>query len=260
MYRGRLLNRSESFNKSLEKSLIKHADTIQYLRIEWEPVIKGFLSYFVNLLSLEIYLPIFINRNDSENILLPNLKTLKTRVISLKILANIIKNTKGNLSEISIGYNDNYCKMLIQAIYQNCPKLKYLHLTLHGNSNSLILEIENLLIYCQVLNGLVINVNEDHLDKFNWHKLFQILTKSSPNSLFKFKFFTTMIFKLDEMKFFFDNWKDRNPMLIRISNGNQFYFRIEEVRNLIEEYKEKGIIKNYSINNGIISCENFEWV
>ncbi|PKC09871.1 hypothetical protein RhiirA5_415131, partial [Rhizophagus irregularis] len=45
-------NGNESFYKSLEESLIRHADTVHYLRIDWKPITR-LLSCLPNLLSLE---------------------------------------------------------------------------------------------------------------------------------------------------------------------------------------------------------------
>jgi hypothetical protein len=122
----------DSLCKPIEKSLIKHANTIQYLRIEWIPI-TTFLSQFVNLSSLEFFVPIYVKWNDLdlnrfEKLSLPNLKTLRIGQIPSISITNLIKNTKGYLTEISILNVDN--ENLIQAIYQNCPKLKYLHLSL----------------------------------------------------------------------------------------------------------------------------------
>jgi hypothetical protein len=248
-----------SYYKSLEESLIKHAVTIQYLRIEWTPITR-FLSHLVNLSSLEIYIPIFDKWNDLnyyENLSLLNLKTLKTRQVPSKVITNIIKNTKGHLTEISIFYVDN--EILIQTIYQNCPKLSYLHLSLINN-NSLILEIKNLLIYCQFLNGLIINVYDNYGNIFSWDKFFIILAKSSPISLFKFKFFSTTIIKLEDIKLFFDNWKDKNPMLLLISNYQYSFIKRKQIEDLFVKYETKGIIKKYSISAGIDDFENFEWI
>src|SRR6266542_57890 len=65
---------NKPFNKSLEESLIKHANTIQYLRVAWEPITNIF-SYLVNLLSLEINLNAhpkeFNNLENLENLSLP---------------------------------------------------------------------------------------------------------------------------------------------------------------------------------------------
>lgn len=71
--------------------MIKHADTIQYLRIRWEPIMR-FLSYFVNFLCLEVRAPWHaygVNWNN-ESLSLPNLKIIKARVV-FDVPVNLIK-------------------------------------------------------------------------------------------------------------------------------------------------------------------------
>ncbi|RGB43399.1 hypothetical protein C1646_680884, partial [Rhizophagus diaphanus] len=173
---------------------------------------------------------------------------LKVNDVPLIATVNLIESTTRNLSEISI-HCDNFihyvdCKMFIQAIYQNCPNIKYLKLSL--DRHLLIPEFENLLISCQFLNGLIINVCEDY--EFSWDKLFQILAKSSPISLFKFKFYSK-IFKLKDIESFFSSWTNRNPILLKISHSD---IKVDQkLVNLIEEYKAKGVIKKYSFDCGI---------
>ncbi|CAB5200611.1 unnamed protein product [Rhizophagus irregularis] len=200
----------------LEKSLIKHANHIQHFKITKQPS-TTILSSFVNL---------------------------KTRSVPIKFLTNIIGNTIGNLSEIKIdhiSHNEIGNKMIIQAIYKNCPNLKYLKL-LFKNSN--ILELEKLLIKCQYLCGLFI-IFEDVWDAnvtVDYDHVFEILTKSSPISLFKFKFHYNIEPKLESFKLLFDNWKDRHPILLQTVQyrryGNSHF-------DLIESYKAKGIVEKY---------------
>jgi hypothetical protein len=255
---------NECFYKTVEESLIKHADTVQYLRIGWSPITR-FLSYFLNLLSLEIdMMPIFTksenpnlnNPNYLKNLSLPILKILNAYFVPLNILVNLIENTTENLSEISIHcvnvMHYDGCKMLIQAIYQNCPNIKYLKLSL--NRYLLISEFENLLINCQYLNGLIINVCDD--DKFWWGKLFKVLTESSPSNLFKFKFYSKA-FKLKDIKSFFDNWKSRRSLLLEIMDSNTK--ADQQLVNLIEQYKAKGIIERYCISMSYAIHEDFVW-
>uniref|UniRef100_U9TGQ5 F-box associated domain-containing protein n=1 Tax=Rhizophagus irregularis (strain DAOM 181602 / DAOM 197198 / MUCL 43194) TaxID=747089 RepID=U9TGQ5_RHIID len=101
-----------------------------------------------------------------------------------------------------------------------------------------IFELENLLINCQNLNELSFIIND--LFTFNWDKLFELLTKSSPIRLYKFEFDFYEAPKLKSLKFFFDNWKGRNPMLLKFSRINN------ELTDLIENYKVEGIVKQYS--------------
>ncbi|PKY60454.1 hypothetical protein RhiirA4_484173 [Rhizophagus irregularis] len=235
--------KNRSFIRYLEKSLIKHADTIQCLKINCIPIfeLKKFLSYFVNLLRLEIVFNNFWDDSNKENLTLPVLKALKVRLVSPNIVINIIENTKGHLSEICLDYDDYHDnEKIIQAIYQNCSNLQYLKLSCE--IGSLISELENVLINCQFLNELVIDApNNSDMDK-----LFILLTKFSPITLFKFEFINYR-FNLDDIKLFFDNWKDRNPMLLKLM-CQQYSIRKEieqQLEDLVEEYKAKGIIKKY---------------
>src|SRR5581483_6795782 len=77
-----------------------------------------------------------------------------------------------------------------------------------------------LLINCLHLNELYIidyisnNWGDDNDDNiFNWGRLFEVLTRFSPTSLFKFKFYFYETPELKSLKLFFDNWKGRHPML-----------------------------------------------
>uniref|UniRef100_U9TDS4 Uncharacterized protein n=1 Tax=Rhizophagus irregularis (strain DAOM 181602 / DAOM 197198 / MUCL 43194) TaxID=747089 RepID=U9TDS4_RHIID len=86
--------------------------------------LKRFLSYFVNLLRLEIVFNVFWGRN--FKFIITHLKILKVRLVSPNIVTNIvIENTNGNLSEISLVYDDydhdDGIKKIIQTICQNCP-------------------------------------------------------------------------------------------------------------------------------------------
>ncbi|CAG8623338.1 11039_t:CDS:2 [Rhizophagus irregularis] len=218
--------------RPLEEALIKCADTIQYLRIDWKPVTKLF-SYLVNLISLEIHAFRHKNWNNLEKISLPLLKYLKAHYVPSKILANLIENTKGNLIEISIIYDRSYDEgRLIHAIYQNCPNLNYLKLSLFSENIS---EFENLLINCRILNGLVIIGT--HENQINWKLLFEILTRSTPIN-------------------------KRSMLLQFFSSGSMLNVEQKQhllkLKDLLQKYKTKGVIKNYNTNN--FGFEDFEWI
>ncbi|CAG8645189.1 16933_t:CDS:2 [Rhizophagus irregularis] len=196
----------ESFHIILENSLMKHAHTIQYFKINTPPATK-ILSTLINTLR------------------------------------NLIVNTNGNLTKISIDYifhseTDN--ENIIKAIYQSCPNLMFLKLVFRIEN---ILELEKLLIKCQYLNGFYFKI----LNLLDLDKLFEMLTRSSPTSLFKFKFniisreqITPEIFKL-----FINNWKGRHPMLLQITPY--------EYTDLFDPE----IIKSF--DHLRINSEDFEW-
>ncbi|CAB5179721.1 unnamed protein product [Rhizophagus irregularis] len=260
---------NEIYRQSLEELLIKCADTVQHLKINWNPVTK-FLSYLVNLVSLEIMNSVVcffkINENHLEKVSLPHLKFLKAKSISSNILTNIIENTKGYLIEITILHQTEDDGKLIQKIYQNCPKLNYLKLSLY---NSDISEFQNLLKSCQFLIGIeIVDVSVE------WKELFDVLAKLSPISLFKFKFSAEYFIwehKLESLKSFLDTWKDRPSMLLQISITGLRGFascRIpwqhhqqeprQRLEALLRRYRTYGVIKRYEI--GGIDFEDFEWI
>src|SRR5204862_327623 len=134
----------ESFRKILENSLIKHANSIQHFKIDYQPTTK-IISSFVNLNRLE--LDDFGHSgmktwNCLENLPLPFLQNLKAKRVPIKGLASLIENTNGYLIEINIDtisfpskFNSEIdYKKIIQAIYQNCPNLRYLNLMIRNNS------------------------------------------------------------------------------------------------------------------------------
>jgi hypothetical protein len=186
--------------------------------------------------------------------LIPLLKILHARNISIKNLINLIENTIGNLVEIKIdqiNHGDDDNKRIIQIIYLNCTKLKYLKLLIR---NINILELENLLINCQDLIGLYILISNSS-DIFNWDKLFKILSRSSSKNLFKFKFLTSKQIKFDSSKYFFDNWKDRYPILLQTIR----MFENQKLNHLIQEYKIKGIVMKYNNDWYGTNFRTFEW-
>ncbi|RIA92269.1 hypothetical protein C1645_874901 [Glomus cerebriforme] len=262
----RFLPKSRYINKAyckiLENSLIKHSNTIEYFKMTRQPTTKFLLS-FKNLKRLELNNDFcsILTWNCLENLSLPLLRILRVRGIPINFLLSLIENTNGSLIEIKIdnlSYDNINNNRIIQAIYQNCSNLKYLKLSLRNND---IKEFENLLINCQYLDELFIPVNSMD-DTFYWDNLFNILTKSSPTSLFKFKFSFkyNRAIKLESLKLFFDNWKGRHPILLQIISS----MIIENYYDLIEQYMAEGTVKNYDCIYDSIQCnhtfKDFEWI
>ncbi|GBC04754.1 hypothetical protein RclHR1_05850003 [Rhizophagus clarus] len=242
---------SGPFCKILEDSLIKHAIAIQYCRIIIPPS-TNFLSSFVNLKELELGYNIKAptSWNCIGNLSFPFLQILKSSNVPIDVLTSLIKNTNRNLIEIKIGcvnFDEIGNKKLIQAIYLKCPNIRYLTLLIR---NCNILELEMLLISCQHLNGLYILINNNDDLSFDWNKLFEVLTKSSPTSLFKIKFHSNELPTLETFKLFFDNWSGRKPMFLQ--NINDMDINSE----LISRFKSEGIVvKGLNYNQ---STEDFE--
>ncbi|GBC07856.1 hypothetical protein RclHR1_07730009 [Rhizophagus clarus] len=246
----------ESSHKIYENSLIKHASTIQCCRITRQPSIK-FLSSFVNLKELELgsATSTITSWSCLGNLSFPFLQILRSSSVPIGALTCLIKNTSRFLTEIKIdyvGHDEMGNKFLIQAIYQNCPNLKYLKIMVRYCN---ILELETLLISCQYLDGLFLIVNDYDRRDF-WNELFKVLTKSSSIKLFKFKFYSYELPRLNSLKLFFDNWRGRHPMLLQFISDKTINLK------LIERYKAEGIIKKFDYDYiwGKRTYKNFEWI
>ncbi|GBB98586.1 hypothetical protein RclHR1_03270009 [Rhizophagus clarus] len=247
---------NETYCKIIEESMIKHASTIRYCKIVRRPSTQ-FLSSFINLKELELgcNVQIITSWKYLENLSFPFLQILKSSSVPIEVITSLIKNTSGNLIEIKIdyvGHDEIGNEKLLQTIYQKCPNIKYLKLLIR---NSNILELEKLLINCHHLNGLylLISIHQDR--EFDWDKFFETLTKSSPTSLFKFKFLFNSIPKLEFFKVFFDNWKGRHPMFLQVLSNNAMDLK------LIEKYKSDGKIKKFNYNHRWYQrTKDFEWV
>ncbi|CAG8742008.1 hypothetical protein GLOIN_2v1790183 [Rhizophagus irregularis DAOM 181602=DAOM 197198] len=257
-------NSNEIYRKTLEESLIKNADTIQNLTIKWKPI-TNMLLHLVNLISLDINLSFGNPLNHSfdinlENVNLPFLKILRTHRVPSRNLVSLVENTNGSLIEIN-ARNANLSGKFIQAICNNCPKIEYLRLSIKDN----ISELGKLLISCKCLKGLYIFT--DALDESNWDELIDTLIQFSPINLYKFKFTSIKNLKLESLKFFLDNWEKRHSMLLQIvlkESLSMFMGSLgreqkqqQQQKNLLEEYKGKGIIKNYHFSG---EFEDFEWI
>ncbi|CAG8721000.1 uncharacterized protein OCT59_016092 [Rhizophagus irregularis] len=267
---------SNSLYKSIENSLIGHAKNIQYFSANKKPF-TNILSSFKNLKSLEICDDYYSSIHDQPNFPifyfpfslpslplpplppLPSLQILKVGDIPINDLISLFKSSKG-LCEIKIEYSTidiEHNKRIIQAIYENCPNLKYLGIPFN---NIYILELEKLLIKCQYLEGLYLNIGE-----VNYEELFETLARCSPNSLFRFKFefkFQTNRIKritLKSFKLFFHHWQGKHPMLLQTIGMS--LNKSEEHSYLIENYKFLGVIKKYDdIELGKNNFKDFEWI
>jgi hypothetical protein len=245
-----------SSRKIIGNSLVKHANTIQYFSIR-EQFVKKVLMSFVNLKILELIGNRFDKESKWDNIkdlFLPSLQNLNASNIPINCLVNLIESSGRQLTKI---YYYNYCnnafynKTLIQAIYHNCPNLIYLEL-LYKYEN--ILELEKLLINCQCLKRL--DFYYDYLPSFcqvkvsnyiEWDNLFNVLANSSPPGLSEFVFKKTDDKpELESLKLFFDNWEGRQPITLKFDSHGSYRRRItDELIDLIERYKEKGVVKKY---------------
>ncbi|GBC01743.1 hypothetical protein RclHR1_04310004 [Rhizophagus clarus] len=236
--------------------LIKAQNNLNNIICREEKNSEALLREFVNisnnnLTSLSVRFYRKTNWDYMKNLSLPKLKFLSVISISTKTLANLIESTKGSLAEIDIFniYEDDYDNRYVQSIYQNCPNLRYLNLPLSPLLFPPMSELEILLTSCQCLGGLVISNYYTDLGK-----LLKILTKSSPASLFRFKFCIPDNLESETLELFFENWKGRHPILLQTRDHKFDHLTI------IQKYIDEGIIKSHDkYDNGNI-FEAFEWI
>ena len=90
-------NMDKSFCKTLENSLIRHANTVQYLMIVNGELLTNIFLYFVNLKVLILDSSYDFGWNYLQNLSLPFLQTLKASWVPLKAVTSLIKNTSDHL-------------------------------------------------------------------------------------------------------------------------------------------------------------------
>src|SRR5579871_2969608 len=103
-----------------------------------------------------------------------------------------------------------------------------------------------------MLDGLVFEVGPS-VD-VDWNSIFEVLSKSSPVNLFKFKINTIKSVVPSNFDFFFKNWKNgaRKPMILKTVQV------LPIQRELIGRYKSEGVIQFYE--NNLTDLEEFEWI
>jgi hypothetical protein len=66
--------------------------------------------------------------------------------------------------------------------------------------------------------------------------------------LFNFGFSSIASLKLESLNLFFDNWKGRHPMVLKMLRPTYNYSNteIDKYSDLFDTYKMKGVIEEYS--------------
>uniref|UniRef100_U9UZ55 F-box associated domain-containing protein n=1 Tax=Rhizophagus irregularis (strain DAOM 181602 / DAOM 197198 / MUCL 43194) TaxID=747089 RepID=U9UZ55_RHIID len=172
------------------------------------------------------------------NLCFSNLKFLSCNTsINDNVLSGLTEMCK-SIKEIELVVkedNNNY------GIIKLIEATKKLELKIYGGTNMTWNYLENLSlpflqilkaqrIPVEVLTNIIKNTNNNlikikieevsHCDLFDWGYLFEVLTKSSPISLFKIKLQFDEAPTLESLKIFFDNWKDRHSLSLQTLQVN----------------------------------------
>ncbi|CAI2163998.1 14802_t:CDS:1 [Funneliformis geosporum] len=241
----------------IEKALKKQANSLIHFSIDnlcFSPTIFPILK---NLQKLEITEKkhVCLNKGYARNLSrskYSNLEILVTKNITHNIVEKIIEKTNGCLWKIDITNDMNERidhENFIKIIYHHCPNIKFINILIHENKN--LFELEQLLLNCQYLEGIVIEsppIYRSQNERINGNELLEIITRSAPIGLHKIKVYKNLEISLNSLITFFENWKGRIPLyfhtIMSYSKLNKDYL------DIIEKYKNEGILKEYKdLNN-----------
>ncbi|RIA99407.1 hypothetical protein C1645_811429 [Glomus cerebriforme] len=251
------------------QSIIKHAYNIIYLSIIIDKDIVFFnnlLPKLINLKSLSLDGYLFNKFDEQLNFsssYYPKLQVLKLNSIYYSTAIKIIKKTDENcqiiwIENMKIDSKDDF-RQFIQIIFQYCPNLKYVKIVLMEQD---LENFKKLLINCEYLEGIYIEIGGQYSITWPNYRLFDILIKYSPITLYKIQFH---YHKLDMvyLEFFFGKWKGRKSLHLYLcetyKRSNLFSYHINKrLIELIEKYKNENVIKNYEINKEFRFIEDYE--
>ncbi|RIA88920.1 hypothetical protein C1645_806539 [Glomus cerebriforme] len=178
-------------NKELGEALIRKGNTLKCLHLRPVGTIPpSFLTSLINITEISISSDGIHKDKEIHKYLsiseFPNLEILKVdRLSCFEELASLIEKTKGNISCVCITTVNKSAKntdMLIKAIANNCPNIKYLYTYLIPQD---FIHVKSLLLNCCFLEKLAfdsINFFANKNDNIG-DELLDILTKFSPKSL-----------------------------------------------------------------------------
>ncbi|CAB4430107.1 unnamed protein product [Rhizophagus irregularis] len=198
-----------------------------------------------------------------------NLEILHIDCITLIEASIIIENSGGKLKEVSIKpydfvyYEDNFSEdtlIFIRKIYQKCPLIEVLSLAFSLSKDHFI-EFENLLKICQNLKSLLLFTSNFHIRETeekileSGEEILKILISSASNNLREIRFFNNFKFSLGTLENFLENWRGRPALSILTSST---IYEEEDYKNLIDDYKNDGVIKTFKYES-VINVENMNF-
>ncbi|RIA94117.1 hypothetical protein C1645_818498 [Glomus cerebriforme] len=211
----------------MTQALEKHAHSILYLELVINETYSCF--HLPNLINLQSLIIVSVNEEPFHSLGQLFVKHLMTRVyynlqileltrIPLRVAANIIKNTNGNIWKIKIRTSKfNHSKEYIQSIYKYCPNIKITSVLLNNRNLD---ELKNLFINCIHLEALdVIVINENGRYEDNYEKFLDLLVKFAPITLYKLHI-NPFFYSKQSLKLFFNNWKGRKILHLYDHSGN----------------------------------------
>ncbi|RIA80156.1 hypothetical protein C1645_839220 [Glomus cerebriforme] len=240
----------------LSKVIERKAHTIKKFGIR--PIITllspKFLPSLINLQHLELYndcgheIDNSLEMQEWDKYLsitsFPNLQYLEIAFLPSCKDYMLIEKSHGNILEINIyrSYiiqdpDPVYNNQLIKAIAKCCPKIE--RLTIDAELENLE-GIKEIFLNCTQLKMIDLSTNNEK--KRNCDKLLEILMDYSPKSLCEFSFFENWIFTVEGLENFFENWRERRPLIFN-KHYNGLGFFTDKHRKVVKKYFDKGVIK-----------------
>ncbi|EXX52924.1 uncharacterized protein OCT59_012777 [Rhizophagus irregularis] len=190
-----------------------------------------------------------------------DLEIFKINHYNLKAASIIIENSGERLKKILLEpYElledvDNFIEdslIFIRNIHKNCPSIEYLSL-IFSPSNEHFEEIEKLLKVCRNLKLLLLVIFDHTYEdstysyeeknlKYGQELLKILINSTSNNNLKEIRFCGGCKFSLGALGEFFEKWEGRTLSII---TSNYYIYEDEEYKELINKYKNNGIIKDF---------------
>ncbi|GET02148.1 hypothetical protein GLOIN_2v1669044 [Rhizophagus clarus] len=176
----------------------------------------------------------------------PELKILGVTGLScFKELAMLIEKTKGNILRLYVYTVEKFAEnteMLIQAVSNNCPKIKFLRTYIEPKGFS---DIKSLLLNCKKLEKLRLDgINCPLFDQNDGNigdELLNILTKFSPDSLIDITISEDWECSIDALTRFFESRRERTLYDFNIIHQNLYYLSINHCE-IVNTYINEGVI------------------
>ncbi|EXX67828.1 uncharacterized protein OCT59_003427 [Rhizophagus irregularis] len=206
----------------------------------------------------------FINKSILKMLVYNNLEILNIDYFTISKTSIIIENSGGNLKEVSLKPHDflydennfrNESLIFIRKIYEYCPLIEYLSLPFMPSKNHFI-EFERLLQVCQNLKSLLLITSNRYIYETekeileNREEILKLLIKSAPTNLREIRFLDEFNVSLEVLEEFLEKWRGRPALSILTSNS---IYEGEDYKNLINKYKNNGVIKNFK-------CKSYTYV
>jgi hypothetical protein len=189
-----------------------------------------------------------------KNMVYRELEIFNMDFISLGEASSIIENSGGHIKEIPLSYEyyDNCYDNLeeeslifIPKIYKNCLLVEKLSL-LFILSKQYFIEFENLLKVCKKIKSLTLRVTNSNEE--TREELLNILTRSAPIKLREIRFLNYFQFPLKSLERFLERWKGRHAISIYATKPTKPTYDDNSYTNLINRYKNNGVIKDFIFN------------